>query len=255
MMAGGTMPPGELLRKFASYPLQHDLAVALRRASFGLNKDGAAAPCPEERLADRSQGRAGSDRHFRIADHGDGDTGFHNLQSAPSGDVDKYRCHEAWQKEKNSRENESCVQANTRKGRPAGHGVAWPSKITQPLLVENLAGRVKQPVCGQPAAAGQHCRIIRLRGMNNAAGPSPSATPPPKGIDEQPLAVSCGEIRNMHIGARYAVAVDTGVNQPCYRPKVIAASNTDCKLPLTPSHPPSVAVAEPSARLLIQQEI
>ena len=123
--------------------------------------------------------------------------------------------------------------------------MAWPRKITQPLLVENLAGRVKQPVCGQPAAAaaGQDCRIIRLRGMNNAA---------PKGIVEQPLAGSCGKIRNMHMGARYAVAVDTGVNQPCYRSKVIAASNADCKLPLAPPNPPPAAVADPSARLLIQ---
>ena len=121
-------------------------------------------------------------------------------------------------KRKNSRENESCVQANTRKGRPAA------------------------------ATAGQHCRIIRRRGMNNA-------TPPPKGIDEQPLAVSCGEIRNMHMGARYAAAVDTGVNQPCHRPKVIAASNADCKLPLASPNPLSVAVAGPSARLLTQREI
>ena len=59
-MASGTMPPSQLLRKFASYPRQHDLAVALReigrvertlfmidwlldvdmqrRASLGLNK-------------------------------------------------------------------------------------------------------------------------------------------------------------------------------------------------------------------------
>ncbi len=74
-------------------------------------------------------------------------------------------------------------------------------------------------------------------------------------IAEQPLATSRGEIRNMHMGARYAVAVDTSVSQPCYRPKVISASNTDCKLPLASPHPPSVAVAEPSARLLIQQKI
>ena len=29
-MVAGTMPPSQLLRKFASYPRQHDLAVALR---------------------------------------------------------------------------------------------------------------------------------------------------------------------------------------------------------------------------------
>ena len=86
--------------------------------------------------------------------------------------------------------------------------------------------------------------------------PAERRTPPPqKGIAEQPLAASRGEIRNMHIGARYAAAVDAGVSQPCYRPKAIAASNTDCKLPLASPHPPSVAAAEPSARLPTQQKI
>ena len=108
---------------------------------------------------------------------------------------------------------------------------------------------------------GKHPQGAASRGHGRAALPDHPASwheqryPPPKGIDEQPLAVSCGEIRNMHMGARYAAAVDTGVNQPCHRPKAIAASNADCKLPLASPNPLSVAVAGPSARLLTQREI
>ena len=91
-MASGTMPPSQLLRKFASYPRQHDLAVALReigrvertlfmidwlldvdmqrRASLGLNK-GEAHHALKSALRIGRQGeirdRTPGAQHFRIA--------------------------------------------------------------------------------------------------------------------------------------------------------------------------------------------
>ena len=91
-MASGTMPPSQLLRKFASYPRQHDLAVALRevgrvertlfiidwlldadmqrRASLGLNK-GEAHHALKSALRIGRQGeirdRTSEAQHFRIA--------------------------------------------------------------------------------------------------------------------------------------------------------------------------------------------
>ena len=91
-MVSGAMPPSQLLRKFASYPRQHDLAVALReigrvertlfmidwlldvdmqrRASLGLNKGeahhalkGALRIGRQGEIRDRTPGA----QHFRIA--------------------------------------------------------------------------------------------------------------------------------------------------------------------------------------------
>jgi TnpA family transposase len=77
-MVTGAMPPSQLLRKFAAYPRQHELAVALReigrvertlfiidwlldadvqrRAQIGLNKGGGPS-CPQECLAHRTPRR------------------------------------------------------------------------------------------------------------------------------------------------------------------------------------------------------
>ena len=91
-MASGTMPPSQLLRKFAAYPRQHDLAVALReigrvertlfiidwlldinmqhRANAGLNK-GEAHHALKNALRIGRQGeirdRTTEGQHFRIA--------------------------------------------------------------------------------------------------------------------------------------------------------------------------------------------
>ena len=83
-MAAGMMPPSQLLRKFASYSRQHDLAVALReigrvertlfiidwlldtdmqRRAQSWPEQGRGASCREERPADRPPGRnPGSDK-------------------------------------------------------------------------------------------------------------------------------------------------------------------------------------------------
>lgn len=91
-MAAGTMPPSQLLRKFAAYPRQHDLAIALReigrvertlfiiewlldadmqrRAQIGLNK-GEAHHALKNALRIGRQGeirdRTGESQHYRIA--------------------------------------------------------------------------------------------------------------------------------------------------------------------------------------------
>ena len=91
-MASGTMPPSQLLRKFASYPRQHDLAIALReigrvertlfiiewlldidmqrRANLGLNK-GEAHHALKSALRIGRQGeirdRTSEAQHFRVA--------------------------------------------------------------------------------------------------------------------------------------------------------------------------------------------
>ena len=91
-MVAGIMPPSQLLRKFASYPRQHDLAVALReigriertlfiidwlldadmqrRAQIGLNK-GEAHHALKNALRIGRQGeirdRTAAGQHYRMA--------------------------------------------------------------------------------------------------------------------------------------------------------------------------------------------